>query len=86
MAAGKAVVATRVGGLAESVIDATTGFLVPPRDSQAFADAIAKLVKEKSLAHDMGRRGAARVREHFSLETMAAKNEAYYHALLEGVA
>ena len=84
MAAGKAIVATNVGGLAESVIDSMTGFLVPPRDSQGFADAIAKLAGEKSLAYEMGQRGAARVREHFSLETMAAKNEAYYYALLEG--
>jgi len=85
MAAGKAVVATNVGGLADSVIDSVTGFLVSPRDPQGLADAIAKLAGEKSLAHEMGQRAAARVREHFSLETMAAKNEAYYHALLEGV-
>jgi glycosyltransferase involved in cell wall biosynthesis len=86
MAAGKAVVATQVGGLAESVVDSVTGFLVPPRDSQGLAHAIAKLVEEKSLAHEMGQRGAARVREHFSLETMSANNEAYYYALLEGTA
>ena len=84
MAAGKPVVAANVGGLAESVIDSVTGFLVPPRDSQALAEALAKLAGEKSLAHEMGKRGAARAREHFSLETMAASNEAYYYALLEG--
>ena len=84
MAAGKPVVATNVGGLAESIIDSMTGFLVAPRDSQALADAIGKLAGEKSLAHEMGQRGAARVQEHFSLETMTAKNEAYYYALLEG--
>jgi glycosyltransferase involved in cell wall biosynthesis len=84
MAAGKAVVAANVGGLAESVIDSETGFLVPPRNSQALADAIAKLAGEKSLAYQMGRRAAERVREDFTLEAMAMKNEAYYYAMLEG--
>ena len=86
MAAGKAVVASQVGGLAESVVDSVTGFLVPARDSQGLADAIAKLAGQKSLAHEMGQRGAARVREHFSLEAMSANNEAYYYALLERAA
>lgn len=83
MAAGRAVVATNVGGLAEAVADTVTGFLVPPRDSSALAEALAKLVGDKSLSHEMGKRGAERVREHFSVEEMARKNEAYYYALLE---
>jgi glycosyltransferase involved in cell wall biosynthesis len=83
MAAGKAVVATNVGGLVESVSDSVTGFLVPPRDSKALADALAKLVGDEMLSREMGKRGAERVREHFSLEEMARRNEAYYYALLE---
>jgi len=82
MAAGKAVLATHVGGLAESVVDSVTGFLVPPRDSAALAGALAKLVGDESLSREMGRRGAERVREHFSLEEMARKNEAYYYDVL----
>jgi len=83
MAAGKAVVATRVGGLAEAMVDSVTGFLVAPRDAEALAQAIAKLVSEKSLAREMGKRGTARVREQFTLEQMAMKNEAYYYELLK---
>ena len=83
MAAGKAVVATRVGGLAEAMVHSVTGFLVAPRDAEALAQAIAKLVSEKSLAREMGKRGAARVREQFTLEQMAMKNEAYYYELLK---
>jgi glycosyltransferase involved in cell wall biosynthesis len=82
MAAGKPVVATNVGGLAESGIDSITGFLVPPQDPRALADAIEKLIAEKSLARRMGARGAERVREHFTLEKMAEKNEAYYFTLI----
>ena len=86
MAAGKAVVASRVGGLAELVVDSDTGLLVSPRDPEALAQAIAKLVNDRPLARVMGNRGADRVREHFTLEQMALKNEAYYYDLLEGSA
>jgi len=82
MAAGKAVVATRVGGLTESVLDGVTGFLVPPRDSVALAAAIAKLAHSRSLARAMGQQGRARVRQHFSLQNMARQNESYYRELL----
>ena len=83
MAARKVVVAARAGGLTEVVVDSVTGFLCTPRDAEGLARVIAKLVKEKSLARDMGKRGAARVREQFTLERMASQNEAFYYELLE---
>ena len=86
MAAGKAVVASRVGGLAELVIDAVTGFLVPPQSVEGLVEAISKLAREGSLTQEMGKKAAERVRENFTLEQMANKNEAYYYALLEGEA
>ncbi|HEY7715682.1 MAG TPA: glycosyltransferase family 4 protein [Candidatus Binatia bacterium] len=82
MAAGRAVIATRVGGLTESVIDGATGLLVPPRDSAALARAIAKFAESRSLAQRMGSCGRERVRRYFSLETMAKQNESYYQELV----
>jgi glycosyltransferase involved in cell wall biosynthesis len=82
MAAGKAVVAARVGGLVESVIDSVTGLLVPARDPVALAHAIGKLVRNPALARQMGQKGAARVRQHFTMEQMARGNECYYYELL----
>lgn len=82
MAAGRPVVATRVGGLTESVLDGVTGVLVPPRDGAALAAAIAKLVRAPSVAATMGRQGRERARQNFSLENMARQNESYYHELL----
>ena len=82
MAAGKALVASRVGGLAESVLDGVTGFLVPPRDPAALAAAIAKLARSRSLAETMGTQGRERVRQNFSLENMALQNESFYYELL----
>ena len=86
MAAGKAVVATEVGGLTESVIDGVTGFLVPPRNPVALAAAIARLARTHALAQAMGHQGRARARQHFSLQHMARQNEAYYHELLSAPA
>lgn len=83
MAAGKPVIASRVGGLGESVIEGETGLLVAPRDTAALADAIANLVKCPALAVQMGQRGVARVKEGFSLEKMARSNEAFYYDLVE---
>jgi glycosyltransferase involved in cell wall biosynthesis len=82
MDAGKAVIATRVGGLVESVLHEVTGLLVPPRDPVALAGAIGRLARSPSVAQSMGHRGRERVRQHFSLENMARQNEAYYYKLL----
>ena len=82
MAAAKPVIATRVGGLVESVLDDVTGVLVPPRDPAALASAIAKLARSPVLAQSMGQQGRERVRRHYSMEKMALQNESYYHAIL----
>jgi glycosyltransferase involved in cell wall biosynthesis len=83
MAAGKAVVASGVGGLTELIEDGATGLLTPPRDVDALSAAIAKLVENPALACALGQRASAHVREHFAVEQMAAHNEAYYYQLLE---
>lgn len=82
MAAGKAVIASRVGGLTESVADGVTGILVPPANATALAQAIAKLACVRSLAREMGLRGRERVGRYFTLEQMATANETYYYELL----
>ena len=83
MAAGKPVIASRVGGLTESVADGVTGILVPPANAIALAQAIAKLVHARSLAREMGHQGRERIERYFTLEQMAAANESYYYELLD---
>jgi glycosyltransferase involved in cell wall biosynthesis len=82
MAAGKPVVATRAGGLAESVVDGETGFLVPSGDRAALAESIAALIRQPDLACEMGQRGRRRVLSEFTMEQMAQKNETFYYDLL----
>lgn len=78
MAAGNPVVATRVGGTPDAVLDGVTGLLVPPSDPASLADALERLLVEPALMRRMGRLGRERVREHFSPESaIGALTEAY---------
>jgi glycosyltransferase involved in cell wall biosynthesis len=54
----------------EVVDEGTTGLLVPPRDHQAMADALVKLLTNPQLRARMGAAGLARVRAKFSAERM----------------
>ena len=82
MAAGKPVIATRVGGTPEAVEDGVTGLLVPPRDPEALAEAIIALLQDQERAEAMGRAGRARVEKHFSVERMVQETEALYEELI----
>jgi len=57
----KPVVVSNVGGLPEVVEDGVSGFIVPPRDPEATAKAIKKLILDKDLNHQMGQAGRQRV-------------------------
>jgi glycosyltransferase involved in cell wall biosynthesis len=81
MAAGKPVVVSRVGGLAEIVRDSDNGLLVTPGNSTELAGALAKLLNDPSLACQLVVNAAERVKS-FTMTQMAQKNEAYYHELL----
>ena len=82
MAAGKAVVATQVGGVPEAVVQGETGLLVPPGDPQALADAVLLLLADRPLAEAMGRAGRDRVAKMFGLDRMIRETEALYQEVL----
>jgi colanic acid/amylovoran biosynthesis glycosyltransferase len=78
MAAGKPMVATRVGGNAELIADGETGFLVPPRDPAALADAIQRILEDPALAKAMGLQARARIAQQFSVEAMVQATKQLY--------
>jgi glycosyltransferase involved in cell wall biosynthesis len=86
MAAGRPVIASRVGGLVELIAHGITGLLTEPRSVQALSAAIAKLIDDPTLARLLGQRAAVHARDHFAVEQMAARNEAYYYELLQAEA
>jgi glycosyltransferase involved in cell wall biosynthesis len=72
MLAGVPVVSTTVGGIPEVVIDGETGLLVAPRDAEALARALARLLSDAALAQRLREAGRCRARQRFSAEAMAA--------------
>lgn len=66
MAHGRPVVATRVGGLRDLVVDGETGLVVPPRDPQALRAALERLLADAELRRRLGTAGRERARERFS--------------------
>lgn len=73
MARGVPVIASRVGGLPEVVVDGETGLLVSPGDESALAGAIRRLLGDEEERREMGRRARERVEEHFSWEEQIGK-------------
>jgi colanic acid/amylovoran biosynthesis glycosyltransferase len=68
MATGLPVISTRLGGIPEMVIDNETGFLVRPDDPVALADAIEKVINDRSLGQKVGQAGRGRAQTLFSIE------------------
>ena len=68
MAMGIPVVSTRVSGIPELVDGEQTGLLVPPRDADALADALARLLDDPALRQRLGQAGRQRVLDEFELE------------------
>ncbi|WP_448577433.1 glycosyltransferase [Thermosphaera sp.] len=84
MACGKPVIASRVGGLPDQVIDGYNGFLVPPRDPKAIADKILYLLENPSEMKRMGLNGRRLAEEKFDIEKRVDKIIRLYKTLLRG--
>ncbi len=82
MAAGVPVVATRVGGLPELVVDGETGLLFEPGDPDAAAAALEQLLESPDRARLLGEAGRARLRREFGRERMVRETTALYDALI----
>ncbi len=82
MARGRPVVASAVGGLAETVVTEQTGLLVAPGDAAALAAALERLLADPALARRLGAAGAARVEQHFLAEQMVSAYETLYREIL----
>jgi glycosyltransferase involved in cell wall biosynthesis len=82
MAAGRPVVATDVGGNPELVEDGITGFVVPPADSGALANAIVTLLRAPDQRKAMGSLGRAKVKKNFSVASMVESHAILYESLL----
>jgi glycosyltransferase involved in cell wall biosynthesis len=74
----KPVVATRVGGLPEMVDDGKTGFLVNPRDINALAEAIVRLMQNEQMRRRFGENGLRKVNVECAPEIVGRKTRIVY--------
>jgi glycosyltransferase involved in cell wall biosynthesis len=82
MALALPIVATRVGGVAEAVRDGESGVLVAPRDVDALARALARLLSDPVRAAEIGSAARSRVTTHFTRERMLENLAAVFSTLL----
>ncbi len=82
MAAGLPVIASSAGGIAELVVDAETGWLVPPADVESLASRLRSLLCNPALRKRMGEAGRNRVRNQFSLDSMTQSFAQLYDELV----
>lgn len=82
MRARRPVVATRVGGVPEIVVDQVTGLLVQPGAPDQLAAGMLELLGNSRLSARMGEAGRKRVEAEFTVDRMAEKMAAVYESLL----
>jgi trehalose synthase len=78
------VVASRVGGIREQIVEGETGLLVEPRDLAGFADAVVGLIRQPARAKEIGERARETVRELFLGPRHLRQYVELFEALLKG--
>ncbi|MCE5421174.1 MAG: glycosyltransferase, partial [Acidithiobacillus sp.] len=78
MAAGRPVVATAVGDVPLAVRNGETGFVAPPGDEAALADALSAVLADPQCASELGRRGREIAEAEFDIRRMVAEHEGAY--------
>lgn len=84
MGASRPLVASRVSALPEIVVDGETGWLVPPEDAPALAEAIIALLADAERAAAMGQAGYRRLLAEFPVERMVQATHDLYRELAGG--
>jgi glycosyltransferase involved in cell wall biosynthesis len=82
MASSLPVVATRVGGIPELVVDGESGVLVPANDARQLAAALGQVLESQSLRRRLGQAGRRRVEQKFMLQRKLDETEQLYLSLL----
>ncbi len=82
-AAGKPVVSTNVGGVEDIVQDGEQGYVVPKQDPEKLAEALLRLLADPQKALEMGEKGRAFVKKHYSVERLVSDVKQLYDSLLK---
>ena len=85
MAAGTPIVASEIDGFADVLTDGREGLLVPPRDGEALAAALHRLLSDAALREEMGKQGG-KTAQPYGWERISARVLDYYEAVANGAA
>jgi glycosyltransferase involved in cell wall biosynthesis len=83
MACARPVIGSEVGGIKSTVVDGSTGFLIPSRDPEALAERLATLQRDPARAREMGEAGLRRAYQHYTWRIVAQQAAAVYAAVLK---
>lgn len=83
MAMAKPIIATNIDGIAEQITSGENGILVPPKDPDALAKAIIRVLADKESGKTMGLAARKKVEREFSVEKMVRETEKAYLSLLK---
>lgn len=81
-AAGRAVVASAIGGTPEMVVHGESGLLVPPGDGQALAAALTQLLGDDALRHRLGAGARATAAANYRMPVFAQRCEDVFRRVL----
>lgn len=79
---GKPVVASKIPGVVELVIEGETGFLVSPKNPEAFAEKILTLINDPELRKKFGECGRKRILENFTIDKYVKGVEKVFEEIL----
>ena len=83
MSVGKPIIASKIDGVNESIIDGKNGILVEPGDSSALSEAIMGLLRDKEKINGMGQSGRKMALDKFNINRMISAHECLYDEVLK---
>ncbi|HEX3000417.1 MAG TPA: glycosyltransferase family 4 protein, partial [Armatimonadota bacterium] len=83
LACGTPVVATAVGGIPEQIVDGETGFLTPPGDAKAMAQAVDKLLDDRNLRYRLSSAAVTDAKKRFDQNRMTQEYLDWYAAVIQ---
>jgi glycosyltransferase involved in cell wall biosynthesis len=82
MSVGRPIIATNIGGIPEWLENGKTGYLVPPRDSNAISKKVIQLISNHKLMDKMGNAGRKKAENEFDIKLYVKKIEKKYQEVI----
>jgi len=82
MAMAKPIIASKIQGISEQIVDGEEGILIPPKSPEAIAAEVSRLIDDRELSLKLAAAARRKVESHFSIEKMVRETEEVYLSLV----